>query len=136
MVDLRDRSEGRFVWYELATTNMAAAKAFYSEVVGWGTQDASTAGMPYTLCAAAGATVCGLMELPESAREAGFRPSWLGYVGVNDVDAAASRIEQLGGAVHVPPQDIPNVSRFSVGVDPQMATIALMKWRKGHQELP
>src|SRR5262252_9908480 len=136
MVDLRDRFEGRFVWYELVTTNMAAAKAFYSEVVGWGTQDASTASMAYTLCAAGGAAVCGLMELSQSARKSGFRPSWLGYVGVSDVDAATSRFEQLGGAVHVPPQDIPNVSRFSVGVDPQMATIALLKWSRGHQELP
>jgi len=97
MVDLRDRFEGRFVWYELVTTNMAAAKAFYSEVVGWGTQDASTASMAYTLCAAGGAAVCGLMELSQSARKSGFRPSWLGYVGVSDVDAATSRFEQLGG---------------------------------------
>ncbi len=32
-------SHGRFIWYELATTDTAAAKAFYSEVVGWGTRD-------------------------------------------------------------------------------------------------
>jgi uncharacterized protein len=136
MVDLRHRSEGRFVWYELTTTNMAAAKAFYSEVVGWIMQDVSTPGMAYTLCATAGSSVCGLMELSESARASGFRPSWLGYVGVDDVDATASRFEQLGGAVHVPPQDIPNVSRFSVGVDPQKATIALLKWSTVPQELP
>ena len=32
---------GRFVWYELITTDVAAAKVFYADVVGWGTQDAS-----------------------------------------------------------------------------------------------
>src|SRR5262249_16909916 len=52
----------------------------------------------------------------------------------DDVDATATRFEQLGGAVHVPPQNIPNVSRFSVGVDPQKATIALLKWSTGQQE--
>ena len=36
-------SQGRFVWYELVTTDMAAAKAFYAEVMGWGTQDAEQA---------------------------------------------------------------------------------------------
>src|SRR5262249_8859580 len=55
---------------------------------------------------------------------------------VNDVDATADRIKELGGAVHVPPTDIPNISRFSVAVDPQMATIALFKWLKGGQEQP
>jgi predicted enzyme related to lactoylglutathione lyase len=129
-------SHGRFVWYELATTDMEAAKAFYADVVGWGTQDASTPGMAYTLFTAGEASVSGLMGLSEDARKLGLRPSWLGYVGVNDVDAAADRIKQLGGAVHVPPTDIPNISRFSVAVDPQMATIALFKWLNPGQEQP
>jgi uncharacterized protein len=129
-------SHGRFVWYELMTTDVEAAKAFYAEVVGWGTQDASMPGMAYTLFTAGGASVSGLMGLPEDARKLGWRPSWFGYVGVNDVDATADRIKQLGGAVHVPPTDVPNISRFSVAVDPQMATIALFKWLTPGQEQP
>jgi predicted enzyme related to lactoylglutathione lyase len=129
-------SHGRFVWYELMTTDMEAAKAFYTEVVGWGAQDASTPGMAYTLFTAAGVSISGLMGLSEDARKSGLRPSWLGYVGVNDVDATADRLIELGGGVHVPPTDIPNISRFSVAVDPQMATIALFKWLKGGQEQP
>jgi uncharacterized protein len=127
---------GRFVWYELTTTDIEAAKTFYAGVVGWGTQDASMPGAAYTLFTAAGAAVSGLMGLPEDARKLGFRPGWLGYVGVNDVDAAADRIKQLGGAVHVPPKDIPDISRFSVAVDPQMATIALFKWLTPGQAQP
>ena len=129
-------SHGHFVWYELMTTDMDAAKAFYADVVGWGTQDVSTPGVAYTLFTAGGASVSGLMDLPEDARASGLRPSWIGYVGVNDVDAAAERVKQLGGAVHVPPTDIPNISRFSIAVDPQMATIALLKWLNGGQEQP
>ena len=129
-------SYGRFVWYELMTTDMEAAKAFYADVVGWGTQDASMPGMPYTLFTAGGAPVSGMMALPEDAQGMGARPSWLGYVGVNDVDAAADRIKHLGGAVHVPPKEIPNISRFSVASDPQMATLALFKWLKPGQEQP
>jgi uncharacterized protein len=121
-------SHGHFFWYELATTEMEAAKAFYAEVVGWGTQDVSMPGMPYYLFTAGEASVSGLMALPEDARESGVRPSWLGYVGVDDVDATAERIKQLGGVVHVPPQDIPNISRLAIAVDPQMATIAVLKW--------
>jgi uncharacterized protein len=127
---------GRFVWYELATTDTQAAKAFYADVVGWGTQHVSMAGADYTLFTAGGAPVSGLMGLPEEMRKSGFRPSWLGYVGVDDVDATAERIKELGGAVHVPPTDIPNISRFSVAVDPQMATFALFKWLDRDQEQP
>ena len=84
-------SHGRFVWYELMTTDMEAAKAFYAKVVGWGTQDASMPGMAYTLFTVGGASVGGLMGLPEGARKTGAEPRWLGYVGVNDVDATAER---------------------------------------------
>jgi len=64
-------ADGRFVWYELMTTDMEAAKAFYAGVVGWGTQDASMPGMPYTLFTAGTASVSGVMDLPEEAREIG-----------------------------------------------------------------
>ena len=127
---------GRFAWYELATTDMESAKAFYGDVLGWGTQNVPASGPAYTLFTAGGAAVSGLMELPKEATASGLRPSWLGYVGVDDVNAAANRIEELGGAVHVPPTEIPNVSRFSIAVDPQMATIALLKWLNGDQQQP
>jgi predicted enzyme related to lactoylglutathione lyase len=61
---------------------------------------------------------------------------WIGYICVDDVDAAADRIERLGGAVHVRPQDILYVSRFSVVSDPQMATFALFKWQSPGNEQP
>ena len=84
---------GRFAWYELITTDMAAAQAFYTKVVGWGAQDASTPGLPYTLFTAGKASVSGLMDLPEEARRMGATPRWMGYVGVKDVDATVDRLK-------------------------------------------
>ena len=128
-------SHGHFVWYELMTTDMKAARAFYAEVVGWGTHDASVPGTAYTVFTAGETAVSGLTHLREDAPKAGLRPSWLGYVGVDDVDASADRIRQLGCAVHVPPQDVSNISRISIAVDPQMAMIALFKWlTPGHEQ--
>jgi uncharacterized protein len=127
---------GRFVWYELMTTDPEAAKAFYTNVVGWGTQEASTPDTTYTLFTVGGTSVSGLMRLTEDARKSGAQPRWIGYVGVNDVDATAERIAHLGGAVHVAPGDIPDVSRFSVVADPQMATFALVKWQNPGAEQP
>jgi uncharacterized protein len=125
-------SHGRFLWYELMTTDMEAARAFYAQVVGWGTQDVP--GAAYTLFTAGGTSVSGLMGLPgEEAGKFGFKPSWLGYVGVDDVDATADRLEQLGGVVRVPPTDIPNISRISIAIDPEMVPIALIKWLRPGQ---
>ena len=127
---------GRFVWYELMTTDVAAAKDFYTKVVGWGTKDVSTAAVAYTLFTVGQASAGGLMDLPEGARRMGAAPRWIGYVGVDDVDAATDRVSRLGGTVHVPPTDIPDMSRFSVVADPQMATLALVKWRNPGQQRP
>ena len=120
-------SHGRFVWYELMTTDIETAKAFYANVVGWGTRDASAPGLAYSLFTTGDSPVTGLMNVPEGARRTGVTPQWMGYVGVDDVDAAVDRIKQLGGAVYVPPTDLPTISRFSVVADPQMATLALVK---------
>jgi uncharacterized protein len=121
-------SHGHFVWYELTTSDVEAAKAFYADVVGWGTREESTS-MAYTLFTAGQDSVGGLIGLPEHPRQIGAQPRWVGYVSVDDVDAAAGRIKQLGGTVHVPPTNIPNVSRFSVVADSQMAILVLVRWQ-------
>ncbi len=127
---------GRFVWYELTTTDMEGAKAFYLSVVGWGALAASVPGRAYALFTAGTATVGGLMDLPEAERRMGGTPTWIGYVGVDDVDATAARVRHLGGAVHVPPTDVPNISRFAIVADPQGARLALLKWLNPGQARP
>jgi predicted enzyme related to lactoylglutathione lyase len=129
-------AHGRFAWYELVTTDMEAAKAFYTKVMGWGVLDASVPGRAYALFSAGNVLIGGMMDLPEDAMKMGGRPSWLGYVGVDDVDAAVARIKLLGGAVHVPPTDVPGVSRFSIFADPQTARLALLKWLNPGQPQP
>ena len=123
---------GRFVWYELLTTDIAAARAFYGSVVGWGEQDASTPEFAYTLFTAGQAPVGAFMDLPPEARKMGATPRWVGYVAVDDVDKTAGLIGRLGGAVYVPPTDT-NIGRISVIADPQTATFALVKGLKPGQ---
>jgi predicted enzyme related to lactoylglutathione lyase len=121
------QSHGHFAWYELMTTDTAAAKAFYGAVAGWGIQDADMPGMDYGMFTAGSTAIGGVMELPESARAAGAPPHWMGYVHVDDVDASADQAGRLGGTLYVPPTDIPEVGRFAVIADPQGASIALYK---------
>lgn len=118
---------GRFVWYELLTTDAAAAKTFYGDVIGWGAQDVPMPGLTYTLFTAAGRNAAGLMTLPDEARQKGAPPQWLGYVAVHDVDASAEQAKTLGGTIRVAPCDIPNVGRFAIVIDPQGAALALFR---------
>ena len=83
--------------------------------------------MRYTLLSAGGAAIAGLMTLPQAARDAGARPGWVGYISVADVDATALRLQQAGGKLQRPPEDIPGVGRFAVVADPHGAGFCLFR---------
>ena len=54
----------------------------------------------------------------------GAQPRWMGYVGVDDVDAATDQLKRLGGTVCMPPTDVPEISRFS--------GLTIRRWRHWH----
>jgi uncharacterized protein len=118
---------GKFVWYDLATTDLKSAEAFYAHVIGWRTRDSGMPGVSYTILSAGETGVGGLMPLPEEQRKAGAKPGWMGYVWVDDVDAFAQRVSAAGGRVHRPPADIPSVGRFAVVADPHGAGFIIFK---------
>jgi uncharacterized protein len=120
-------TSGSFVWYELTSTDVPAAKAFYGKLVGWTLQDVPMPGMTYAIMRAGESQVGGMMAMPREARVAGMKPFWAPYIEVTDVDAAAAKLERLRGRIHRPPQDIPNVGRFAVVADPQGALFNLFK---------
>ncbi len=116
-----------FVWYELMTTDMDAAEAFYGAVVGWTPQSIPQPDMRYTVMKAGDRMAAGVMALPPEAREAGARPGWVGYVGTDDADASTRKVREAGGMVHREPADIPDIGRFSVVADPQGAMFMLFQ---------
>jgi predicted enzyme related to lactoylglutathione lyase len=117
---------GTPIWYELMTTGTDAAQKFYADVVGWSIAPsplADTAGY-LILTASDGQGVGGMMTLPEGAP---MKPGWFSYIGVQDVDGTAQKIKQLGGSVHMDPQDIPGVGRFAMVADPQGMVFYIMR---------
>ena len=110
---------GRPLWYELMTTDMKAAEAFYSAVVGWKTAPFEGAGQPYTMFSRSGdVPVGGVMTRPDEVKAP---PFWAMYVGVPRIEDAAAGIERLGGKAHTEVIAIPNVGRLQMMVDPQGA---------------
>ncbi len=125
-MDEQFKTHGAFSWCELMTIDAAAAKAFYTQLFGWETEDMSMPGMTYTIVKTGGRGIGGIMAIPQEAR--GMSPAWGSYVTVEDVDATARTAEELGAKICVPPRDIPNVGRFCVIQDPQGAMISAITY--------
>jgi predicted enzyme related to lactoylglutathione lyase len=120
MADMSAR--GRFVWYDLMTTDPQQAEAFYTKTVGWSTEAWQGGPMPYHMWKADGKTMGGVMQLPANA---GAPPHWLAYIAVPDVDATVNDAESRGAKALHRPTDIPTVGRYAVLSDPQGAVFAV-----------
>jgi hypothetical protein len=125
-------THGTFCWSELGTRNAAAAKQFYTKLLGWQADDQPMpGGGTYTMMKLDGQDVGGLYEMSGEQFE-GVPPHWQYYVWVDDVDAVAGKAVSAGGQMLAPPMDIPEVGRMAVLLDPAGAAFALFKG-SGHQ---
>jgi uncharacterized protein len=120
------QQQGAFSWCELMTTDTTTAKEFYSRLFGWGIVERPVSGMMYHVLKVGDRDVGGLMAMPPDAPA--MPPSWGVYVTVDDVDAAAKLVEDLGGKVKYPPTDIPDVGRFALIQDPQGAVLSIISY--------
>lgn len=109
-----------FIWYELMSTDPKASEAFYTSVVGW-TARAFEGGQDYTVLNAGERGAGGIMASPP-----GMGSFWIGYVGVDDVDAACRDATAAGAKVEKEPWDIPGVGRLAAISDPQGAGYMVM----------
>ena len=120
-------TQGSPCWVDLATTDQAAAKAFYPDLFGWDCQDNpmdESGNVFYTMALVDGAFVGGMYEQPEDQRQAGIPPHWMIHLAVDDVDAMAARVSELGGTVGAPPFDVFEAGRMSIISDPAGAHVA------------
>ena len=118
-------TEGTFVWYELTTTDVASARAFYAAVAGWRVADTGMPGLRYGVASLGERPVAGIVAPPAGRED--MPTAWIGSIGVADVDAMVRRVAQAGGSLHRPPADIAGIGRFAVVADPQGAPFALFR---------
>ena len=123
----KSHTQGSPCWVELATTDQAAAKTFYADLFGWHILDNpmdESGEVVYSMAMVDGAFVGGMYEQPEDQRQAGIPPHWMIHLAVDDVDAIAARVPELGGAVGAPPFDVVDAGRMSIISDPAGAYVA------------
>ena len=121
-------AQGHLIWYELMTPDGHASKAFYDKVVGWQIGEPVAEYQGYRMIGRGdGGFAGGVLQLTDEMKQHGARPTWLGYVGVDDADAAVAAIEQAGGKALMPAFDIPKVGRVAMVTDPQGVPFYVMK---------
>ena len=123
----RAGQHGGHIWYELITPDPEGAKTFYDDVVGWSVGERAPVEHDYRMIVRSdGGHAGGVLRLTEEMRHQGMKPAWLGYVGVEDVDATVAEIEAGGGRAVVPAFDI-EVGRIAMAADPQGNAFYVMK---------
>ena len=111
-----------FVHVELATTDLAKAKAFYGKLFDWTLEEMPMQhGGTYTLIKVGEGTGGGMMKHPMP----GAASAWLAYVLVDDVAAATRKAQSLGATIVREATEIPDIGSFSIFTDPTGATLAL-----------
>jgi uncharacterized protein len=111
---------GALVWNELATNDLDGATAFYAGLFGWEIAQFPGSEQTYLAIKNGEASNGGIRE----AEPSGVPPHWLVYFGVDDLDAALRRVQDLGGTLHAGPIDI-QMARIAIVADPQGAVLAL-----------
>ena len=121
-------ARGRFVWFDLNTTDVPKAVKFYTTLLGWKTKagDPTPGHGVYTHIEANGHGIGGIVAL-DPKQHAGVPSHWLAYMMADDVDATTAQNKELGGKVLVPAMDIEKVGRFSVLADAQGAVFSPFK---------
>lgn len=118
---------GQVVWNELSAADQDAALGFYAALFGWRHDGAIPMGPlgEYRMVHAGDTCIGATMPVVP-----GGAPGWLFYVEVDDIDAAAARVEAAGGTLLEQPTEIPGGGFSAVAADPDGARIGLVGPRR------
>ncbi|MFA5960689.1 MAG: VOC family protein [Tatlockia sp.] len=121
---------GEFCWNELATPDIKAAKAFYSELLGWTFNDHEAGDMTYTMITSKEGEFGGMWQIPHD-RQKEIPPHWMGYLLVEDIEATLEKAKALGATIKMPVTPVGDMGRFIIVSDPTGAHIAF--WQSSGQ---
>lgn len=116
--------QGTFSWADCISTDAAKSKQFYADVMGWDSDEMpmGDSGAMYTMFKHDGHYVAGLGP----AQVGSPMPShWMSYVAVDDVDAIAPKVTELGGKILFGPMDVFESGRMISIQDPTGAVLGL-----------
>lgn len=110
---------GALCWNELAAADLDAAPEFYRGLFGWEVEAFEGGPMRYLTIKNEGRGNGGMRDA-----QPGAPPHWLVYFAADDVEAAMSKVRELGGSAISGPHDM-GIGKLGVVQDPQGAVFAL-----------
>jgi predicted enzyme related to lactoylglutathione lyase len=116
---------GRFVWHDLMTKDVSAARRFYGELFGWQFEDTTRGDRPYVIARSANVPVGGIVDI-SAMTDAGAQ--WVSFMAVASVDKTVAQVQSDGGKVLVQPRDLP-LARVAVITDPQEAPLGIAQMK-------
>ena len=123
-------NHGDFGWNELATPEPGAAVKFYTKLFGWKCEAMPMPGMDgmnYNVLWNGEERIAGITA-PMPGEGWQGPPKWTPYITVDDVDATAAQVTELGGKILVPVTEIPEIGRFTLFLDPQGTVLAAITY--------
>jgi uncharacterized protein len=119
-------AHGTFYWNELMTRDVARAKKFYADTIGW-SFDAMPMppGDTYWVAKMGADPVAGIFDI-SGAEFNGVPESWMSYIAVDNVDARIKKAVAAGGKLMKPAFDVPGVGRIAILMEPGGAGIGWM----------
>ena len=117
---------GEWIWHELFTRDTEQAIRFYSELFGYEPQaDSRHPEIMQYLLKSQDYLRAGVGTLASDSEAA---PAWLGYIRVENIDAALQRARAHGGNVLLAPKPEIADGGLAIITDPTGATIGLLQW--------
>jgi uncharacterized protein len=124
------RLPGKFVWADLVTDDVPAARKFYAQLFGWKFWDMGN----YTIAANEDRPLCGMFQRPRPADRPQAKPRWFGYISVNNVEKAQRAVKEAGGRELAAPQQMPKRGEQAVFADAEGAVFGVVKSSSGDPE--
>jgi predicted enzyme related to lactoylglutathione lyase len=116
---------GKFIWFDLASEDPRASKAFYGAVFGWKFREVAGAAASYAVIENGSGKVGGVFRHARpTGATAGSR--WLSIVSVKDPVAAAAQVRARGGQVVLAPRSVPGRGTHAVFRDPEGAVFGAL----------
>ncbi len=125
----QSHSVGKFVWYDLLTSDVPAVKRFYGGLFGWEFESVDSTEIAYTLILNQGQAIGGIVQTADAKNVKGEQ--WISYLSVPDVDKATDLVKNKGGRVLREPFDLDNRGRVAVVTDPQGTLFVVVRSSSG-----
>ena len=115
---------GQPCWAELATHNWSAARAFYSDLLGWEMADLALPNGAFSMFTIQGDELGAMYQMPERIQE-DVQTHWSIYFAVDSVVNSIEQVEQAGGSLILGPHVIGEAGVMAQLADPEGARFAI-----------